>query len=48
MKALADAAFASPQAGLYTLAGTTLLGAALILSLRARPRPAPSKAAIAS
>ena len=48
VKALADAAFTSPQAGLYTLASTTLLGAALILSLQARPRLAAPEAAAAS
>jgi hypothetical protein len=39
VKAWADATFSSGQAGLYTLACTTLIGAALILMLR-RPVPA--------
>ncbi len=34
VKAWADASFASPQAGLYILAFTTLVGAVLILALR--------------
>ena len=34
VKALADASFGSSQAGLYALACTTLIGAALILGLR--------------
>jgi hypothetical protein len=41
VKAQADAAFGSAQAGLYFLAGTTLLGALLFLALR-RPQPASS------
>jgi MFS family permease len=36
IKAWADAAFASPQAGLYVLAGTTMIGVLLILGLRGR------------
>lgn len=40
VKALADASFASSQAGLYLLAGTSLLGAVLILALRSHA-PAP-------
>ena len=34
VKAWADRSFNSPQAGLYLLAGTTILGAALIFALR--------------
>ena len=36
VKTLAEQAFASPHAGLYLLAGTTLAGAALFLGLRER------------
>lgn len=36
VKTWAEKAFESPSAGLYLLAGTTLLGAALFLALRAR------------
>ena len=39
VKAWADASFASPRAGLYLLAGTTLMGAALLLALRRRRAP---------
>jgi MFS family permease len=37
MKTFAEEAFESSQAGLYVLAGTTLIGAALFLGLRTRP-----------
>lgn len=40
VKLWAEKTFESPSAGLYLLAGTTLIGAALFLALRQRARPA--------
>ena len=45
VKTWAEATFASQAAGLYLLAGTTLLGAVLILAIgQAKAIPVPSKA----
>lgn len=44
VKTWAEQVFASPDAGLYLLAGTTLAGAALFLALRGRRHPAPAAA----
>jgi nitrate/nitrite transporter NarK len=45
VKTWAEKAFESPNAGLYLLAGTTLIGAALSLALRQQRQPVPVAAA---